>query len=241
MPALVKATTVLEKIARTFCAVDKAAACTTARITVARPPARWILDSGAGEDLIGRQYYSANALGQAVQQDVGMTLETANGDVEVDSRLPVRSSALGGVLNPWLCDETPAVISLGRACAERGYSFTWKANEAAPTFTDENGNNVDIEVVRFVPFVVENGKVNKRRPDRENASTPAAVTATKDNVTGSLESPPRDEISHDVRRPVAEDETSTHGVDNVGASGNATPWSRGPPFARVVSVPTGWS
>ena len=67
---------------------------------VAKPPLRWISDSGSGEDLIGRQYYTDHVLEHAELQESPLALDAANGEIVVKFRLPVKSRSLKSVVHP---------------------------------------------------------------------------------------------------------------------------------------------
>ena len=51
-----------------------------------------------------------------------------------------------------LLEETPAVLSLGKLCEDRGYTYHWTSGQK-PHLT-KNGKIIDCHISNCVPFVV---------------------------------------------------------------------------------------
>ena len=74
----------------------------------AAPPAKWIVDTGTGIDIIGSQGYDESTLDEKqVPLEHPLTLDTAGGDVIVKKCLPVKSNHIGQV-RPVVCDNSPS-------------------------------------------------------------------------------------------------------------------------------------
>ena len=93
--------------------------------TVATPASKdgcvWLVDTGSEQDLISESMLkSAKASNRRVSD-----LATANGSTRVDEVADVTVDALH---QPYILEETPAVLSVGVLCMEKGYSFVWPAD-----------------------------------------------------------------------------------------------------------------
>ena len=91
-------------------------------------PEMWILDTGCGYDLIGRQ--DIPEFVQALIQESkhgGIALDAAGGSTRTKLILPLNSRALKRRVEPYVLASSPAVLSLGRRIQLEGYSFSWPA------------------------------------------------------------------------------------------------------------------
>ena len=160
----------------------------TARVAVAaaearrkvmpRLPAKWVLDTGCGFDLIGLNDVSEADKAHIVDALEPVVLHTAGGEVNIDKSLPLHSKILGQALEPLVLKSTPAVLSLGRRCRADGYDFRWRSWSECPVFKTPQGHKIPIEVINDVPFARE-------RPD-DPASDPAVPTIPKATVNEAV-------------------------------------------------------
>eukprot|EP00971_Amphidinium_carterae_P336444 6472816-Amphidinium_carterae.2 len=113
---------------------------------------RWICDSGAGVDLIGRSHVWMSEQ-ESVRRDMReKRLRTANGVTTADSSVVCEIGQINTCLNPLILDECPPVISLGKRVAQ-GFKFVWSEHECA-LFTP-NGDKVVLQVENHVPVLVQ--------------------------------------------------------------------------------------
>ena len=121
----------------------------------AAPPAKWIVDTGTGIDIVGSQDYDANTLDERqVALEKPLTLDTAGGDVIVNRCLPVKSNHIGHV-RPVVCENSPPALSVGYRCAMQGFGFYWWPWQPKPQFIDQNGKELPIMVQHWVPLMPE--------------------------------------------------------------------------------------
>ena len=99
----------------------------------------------------------------------------ANGPVWATSTLPLQGTALLEEMNPYVMEQTPAVLSIGRRCMKDGYSFHWPAS-TSPYFITPEGKRIVCEVHAFVPYM------NHREPAW--AGRAAAATAVSGPTNG---------------------------------------------------------
>ena len=81
-----------------------------------------------------------------------MTVITANGEVQTNEVATVYVKELDVFLTMKLLKDTPAVLSLGKLCDERGYSYEW-INGQKPHLI-KNGIRMQCNTENFVPVVV---------------------------------------------------------------------------------------
>ena len=80
------------------------------------------------------------------------TAMTANGVVQIREEATVYVNQLDLLVTVMLPEETPAVLSLGKLCEDRGYTYHWTSGEK-PHLTN-NGKRINCDIANFVPFVV---------------------------------------------------------------------------------------
>ena len=90
-----------------------------------RPPERWLQDTGARYDMIGRnelpndpEVYTAEE-----KMDKPLRVFTGNGLVTIKAELPIVSEALGEEVSPMLMDSSPAALGTGNRCMAQGCGF----------------------------------------------------------------------------------------------------------------------
>ena len=85
---------------------------------------KWLMDTGCGHDLIGKS--KAASLGVDIVQDKDkIVFQTANGTTSTADSIKYYVNELKETVQPFVLDETPTVLSIGRRCMKMGYSFHW--------------------------------------------------------------------------------------------------------------------
>ena len=80
------------------------------------------------------------------------SFHTANGSTCSDIQCPIYCDELSDYVDPYVLESTPAVMSVGYRCMQRGYTFIWPAGED-PYFVLPSGKIVYLEVVHDVPYL----------------------------------------------------------------------------------------
>jgi hypothetical protein len=112
-------------------------------------PGLWLMDTGCAHDLINKSMatgYDTSRLSSP------FAFVTANGRTLAYQSVPMYSQAMGGRIDPFLLNHTPAVLSIGKRCMEEGYSFIWKANET-PYLETPSGACISLRVERNIPYL----------------------------------------------------------------------------------------
>ncbi len=150
----------------------------------------WLLDTGCKYDLTTRASVPLHQHNRIYRAPVPIILATANGLSSGEKSCNNTFGELGEVAEPYILDNTPDVLSIGRRCVEDGYSFNWKLYSLHPTITTPDGRVVQLISRDCVPCL------DDFEPSYSPA-VPAVVIATSQ----------KDERSHlgsdrsNVRRP----------------------------------------
>eukprot|EP00971_Amphidinium_carterae_P246201 4889689-Amphidinium_carterae.3 len=116
----------------------------------------WVADTGSGNDLLGRNFASNHELSSTCSLSKAKKLRTANGGVNVSSKVMCDIGPLNIQVEPLLLEECPPVLSIGRR-VEEGFSFHWTPEECV--LICPNGCSTQLEVRGRVPLL----------PDSESA------------------------------------------------------------------------
>eukprot|EP00971_Amphidinium_carterae_P351160 6491948-Amphidinium_carterae.1 len=142
---------------------------------------RWICDSGAGIDLIGRKSVWTCEQ-ESMKFDIGeRKLRTANGTTTADSSVVCDLESLNMSLNPLVLDECPPVMSLGRRIAQ-GFKFVWDKEEC--TLITPNGGRVELQVENHVPVLIQEVTTDVDNTD-ERLKSEGYAYAGEEEITGS--------------------------------------------------------
>eukprot|EP00971_Amphidinium_carterae_P196349 3895817-Amphidinium_carterae.2 len=112
----------------------------------------WVADTGSGNDLLGRNFVSNDELDSACTLPRQKKLRTANGKVDVFSKVTCEVESLNVHVEPLLLDECPPVLSIGKR-VEEGFSFHWTPEKCM--LVCPNGCETLLEVRGRVPLLIE--------------------------------------------------------------------------------------
>ena len=142
-------------------------------------PRFWLLDTGAAQDMISRHHVPSKLVKKIYEVDDGIHLNTANGIITVNERLPYKLD-LGAVqeVHPWILEDTPAVISIGQLVMKHGYGFYWHPYQDAYLVDPKGATIADIETIGYVPMW-EDRRGEKRTTYQERYGVPAPVIPPK--------------------------------------------------------------
>ena len=154
--ALARALHLAQEVTRYVPSKATGAACPKAR-KVGSPacssPSRWICDAGSGFDLIGKPEVPADYVKRHGRSaDLSFTLHTANGPIQVDQEVALQVGPLYEEVWPYLLDNTPAVLSVGRRCMKGGYKFVWNPYKD-PYLVAPDGRTIMLQVDNYVPYL----------------------------------------------------------------------------------------
>ncbi|CAE7343555.1 JNK [Symbiodinium sp. CCMP2592] len=125
---------------------------------------RLMLDSGCGIDLIGLGDLSREER-DLIVQNAKISLRTANGKTNTKGVAHMRIDGLDELIEAYVLESTPSLLSLGKRCKELGYRFIWEPF-CDPIFFDPKGRQLKIDVINNIPYLAPSEtEVVAGRPD----------------------------------------------------------------------------
>ena len=108
----------------------------------------WVLDSGAGHDLMSRCLANKKSVKKAEET---LTFWTANGRTNAAQVCEEKLSVLNEKVKAYLLKDTPTILSLGVRCMQLGYGFYWFPYELPYLVCPSDGRHVQLQLDNFVP------------------------------------------------------------------------------------------
>ena len=183
----------------------------------------WIADTGSAEDLLRDSTLPDE---HGYMSDRPIKLLTANGESSSHKQGKVFIPELGRTIDPYLVQDTPAVISVGMRCMNDGYDFVWRAGQK-PYFVRKDKTRIPLEVREYVAYLVARHKEgtialaaqassSKGKLYVEDASTHSAPSSSSKG-DGYVETAPVEEAS-DIAGRDAEPEPRDERSDPDGST-----------------------
>ena len=95
------------------------------KLVASNPAGMWLVDIGCGHDLISKTV-AAQRSRYIRKGGAPIRFSTANGTTNLTTTiLPLSFKELGEVIEPYILDSTPPVITVGRRCMHSEYTFIW--------------------------------------------------------------------------------------------------------------------
>ena len=124
-----------------------------------KPTSRlWLCDTGSAHDIVGRTGLPDRWIQEHVEVlEQPVRLETANREILADRTIGLEFEAIGEQeIRPFVLENAPDLISIGRRCLEMGYSFHWPSGSKSPFFVlPESDQRVHLQVVDYLPYLVD--------------------------------------------------------------------------------------
>ena len=168
----------------------------------------WLVDSGSESDLVSKGLLrDVNAQNcRAAKHPI--SLITADGSTEANEVADVKLSALPEPVQPFVLDQTPAVLSVGTRCADQGYSCVWSAN-GKPIMVRPDDKIVQLRVEGHVPVLDDSCKVftkeqfHKDKHLKKLFAMPTSRSPLSEDVQADeeqLDELVADDVSHEYAR-----------------------------------------
>ena len=84
-----------------------------------------------------------------------VNMETANGMTHADQVVPLVIGELEEIIEPYLLESTPDVLSVGARCEMKGYRFVWEPFSKHPYFVTPEGERVVLTSIEYVPYLLD--------------------------------------------------------------------------------------
>ena len=109
------------------------------------------MDTGCMHDLTTRDAMPYCQLGVITKSLNHVLLSTANDIISSDMIVPQQIGALGANAEPYVLEQSPDVLSIGRRCVQDGYRFQRLPYSLAPTPVCLNGKVAKFKNKRLLP------------------------------------------------------------------------------------------
>lgn len=91
---------------------------------------KFIMDIGCGHDLIPKSRVKKLNLNNVNDDSDPISFYTANGVTSTTGTAEIEFKEFRWKCRPFVLDETPSVLSVGKKCMEEGFSFIWPVKES---------------------------------------------------------------------------------------------------------------
>ena len=201
-------------------------------------PLRWIADTGSAFDLIKEDEVARRGVTVTRQlpSNKQVTLTTANGKTKVGTVAPMQVPVLGRI-SPLLLKETPAAITVGQRCMDKGWAFHWPTGQS-PYMVDPEGKIIPLVVENYVPYLYEDDMDDPKNEDSDggtsskSTSSSASITTASSSSTSSYGNSPNETEWGRVGWDPYNTELAAD--DNIDPPSAATPAAGRSPWASSV-------
>ena len=174
----------------------------------------WAADTGSGNHLVGRRQIDNRDIDIKMPLSKPKKLQTANGIIMVNDCTRLHSDALGEDIEVIELQSTADVVSVGRLCMERGYTFEWLPY-ALPKLVRPDGYQIRMYLDHFVPMIVESTHSDEGDAlpavVKDHTDTAPIVMPAPDTPPGDQPASPGTPDSHQPDQPAHDD----HGDDDA--------------------------
>ena len=134
------------------------------------------MDTGCKHDLTTRDAIPYCQIGMITKAEFPVLLSTANDIISSDMIAPQQIGALGVNAEPYVLDQSPDVLSIGRRCVQDGYSFQWLPYSLAPTLKCPSGEIVKLVSRDCCPYL------DDYEPNERSVAAPSVVQTRPDAI-----------------------------------------------------------
>ena len=125
----------------------------------------WLMDTGCGHDLVSEGEISGHRP-ELRLANKPMVFNTAGGMAPASRVVDVKVKELNQAVTPFVLKSTPAVLSIGKRCAEQDFFFLWPAG-GVPFFVRPDGKVIGLDVIGHIPYVRSGADRCRARPAKE--------------------------------------------------------------------------
>ena len=181
----------------------------------------FVVDSGASIHMISKKDLSDAEIDTLTKSCSPTIVITANGEVQTHEEAIVYVKELGIFLSMKVLDNTPAVLSLGKLCDEKGYSYEWINGQKPHLIKD--GIRIICNTENFVPIGVP-GLSSSSSGSSSTSKTPMKQGShSSSSSSSSPSSPTVGEIQVREREDAPNNDISPVPVSNLVDDGSGQP------------------
>ena len=108
---------------------------------------RWLVDTGAGQHVVGKEHLIAQQLADVVDVDP-LRLITSNGIIEASKATWLYVSQLDLWVQAYIFDNCPPALSAGRLCRDDGCALSWAEGANEAVMTTKGGARVQVSTIK---------------------------------------------------------------------------------------------
>ena len=94
------------------------------------------------------------------------------------SKIPLVVENLNELMQPCILPTTPDVLSMGRRCIDKGYSFWWPCGSHSPSFILPDESVVHCTVIDYTPYILDDDDDGRSKNQRLAAPALLGVRIT---------------------------------------------------------------
>ena len=83
----------------------------------------WLQDTGCPVDLAGRRSLPSKLVDHIEKSEEPQNCDTANGPLPADEQVAMQVEGVPSEVYPYMLDDSPDVMTIGRRCVRQGYGF----------------------------------------------------------------------------------------------------------------------
>ena len=127
----------------------------------------WLIDSGSEIDVVSKSDLPSVNATNARSSPKPVNLTTANGRTKAANFADVKIGVLEDTFSPYILEESPLVLSLGKRCLDEGYGFAWPPG-GEPVLLRPDNTVIKLKLEGHVPVIDESCKqVSRETADYE--------------------------------------------------------------------------
>ena len=130
-----------------------------AKCVPATPGVRyWLQDTGCPVDLAGKKSLPPRVAGHIQKSEEPQNFDTANGPLPADEQVAMQVEGVPDDVHPYVLEDSPDVMTIGRRCVRLGYGFHWNPFSTKPYYdlpVKYGGGKLGLVSIGDVPYLLD--------------------------------------------------------------------------------------
>ena len=94
----------------------------------------WLQDTGCPVDLAGKKSLPPKLMDNIQKSEEPQNFDTANGALPADEQVAMQVEGIPDNVHPYVLEDSPDVMTIGRRCVRLGYRFVWDPFSTKPYY-----------------------------------------------------------------------------------------------------------
>ena len=104
-----------------------------------------------------------------------VVFDIAGGEVDANLSVSMYIPDIQEMVEPYVLESPPNVLSVGRRCQGMGWGFYWRPWSAHPTFVDTNGRMIPLNTEGYIPYLNTTNTAIASAPLKDVGGTDSAA------------------------------------------------------------------